>query len=181
MHRGRTQRPRGGLDREAVTGASRGRKLRPVRFRALRGQYTTCRCGSAPTTAISTPIRGPAGKSRSVDGHRRRRSRHHCRRENCSATRRSRADHKYDGLDLQRAGLAVTAAEIESAFAACSKETLDALYFARDRIADHHKRQLPPMTATAMRPASNSVIDGLRSNWLGFMYPAVWRPIQARF
>jgi histidinol dehydrogenase len=50
---------------------------------------------------------------------------------------------KYDHLDLQRAGLAVTAAEIESAYAACSKETLDALYFARDRIADHHKRQLP--------------------------------------
>jgi histidinol dehydrogenase len=50
---------------------------------------------------------------------------------------------KYDRLDLQRAGLAVTAAEIESAYAACSKETLDALYFARDRIADHHKRQLP--------------------------------------
>ena len=50
---------------------------------------------------------------------------------------------KYDRLDLQRAGLAITAAEIESAFAACSKETLDALYFARDRIADHHKRQLP--------------------------------------
>ena len=50
---------------------------------------------------------------------------------------------KYDRLDLQRAGLAVTAAEIEAAFAACSKETLDALYFARDRIADHHKRQLP--------------------------------------
>lgn len=50
---------------------------------------------------------------------------------------------KYDRLDLRRAGLAVTAAEIESAFAACSKETLDALYFACDRIADHHKRQLP--------------------------------------
>ena len=50
---------------------------------------------------------------------------------------------KYDRLDLQRAGLAVTAAEIEAAYAACSKETLDALYFARDRIADHHKRQLP--------------------------------------
>lgn len=50
---------------------------------------------------------------------------------------------KYDRLDLQRAGLAVTAAEIESAYEACSKETLDALYFARDRIADHHKRQLP--------------------------------------
>ena len=38
---------------------------------------------------------------------------------------------------------AVTAAEIEAAFASCSKDTLDALYFARDRIADHHKRQLP--------------------------------------
>ena len=50
---------------------------------------------------------------------------------------------KYDRLDLQRTGLAVTAAEIEAAYAACSKETLDALYFARDRIADHHKRQLP--------------------------------------
>ena len=50
---------------------------------------------------------------------------------------------KYDRLDRQRAGLAITAAEIESALAACSKETLDALYFACDRIADHHKRQLP--------------------------------------
>ncbi len=50
---------------------------------------------------------------------------------------------KFDRLDLKRAGLAVTAAEVDAAFAACSKETLDALYFARDRIADHHKRQLP--------------------------------------
>jgi histidinol dehydrogenase len=50
---------------------------------------------------------------------------------------------KYDRLELQRAGLAITPAEIESAFAACSKETLDALYFACERIADHHKRQLP--------------------------------------
>ncbi len=50
---------------------------------------------------------------------------------------------KFDRLDLKRAGLAVTAAEVDAAFAACSKETLDALYFARDRIAEHHKRQLP--------------------------------------
>jgi len=50
---------------------------------------------------------------------------------------------KFDRLDLQRTGLAVTAAEVDTAFAACSKETLDALHFARDRIADHHKRQLP--------------------------------------
>jgi histidinol dehydrogenase len=50
---------------------------------------------------------------------------------------------KYDRLDLQRIGISVTAAEIEAAFAASSKETLEALYLARDRIADHHKRQLP--------------------------------------
>jgi histidinol dehydrogenase len=50
---------------------------------------------------------------------------------------------KFDRLDLAQTGIAVTAAEVETAFAACSKETLDALYFARDRIADHHKRQLP--------------------------------------
>jgi histidinol dehydrogenase len=50
---------------------------------------------------------------------------------------------KFDRLDLKRTGLAVTAAEVDVAFAVCSKETLDALYFARDRIAEHHKRQLP--------------------------------------
>jgi histidinol dehydrogenase len=50
---------------------------------------------------------------------------------------------KLDRLDIKRTGLAVTAAEVDVAFAVCSKETLDALYFARDRIAEHHKRQLP--------------------------------------
>jgi histidinol dehydrogenase len=50
---------------------------------------------------------------------------------------------KYDRLDLARTGLAITAAEVEAAFAACSKQTLEALYLARDRIADHHTRQLP--------------------------------------
>jgi histidinol dehydrogenase len=50
---------------------------------------------------------------------------------------------KFDRLDLRKSGIAVTAAEIEAAVRECSKETLDALYFAHDRIADHHKRQLP--------------------------------------
>jgi histidinol dehydrogenase len=50
---------------------------------------------------------------------------------------------KFDRLDLKRAGIAVSAEEIESAYAACSKETLEALVFACNRIADHHKRQLP--------------------------------------
>ncbi len=50
---------------------------------------------------------------------------------------------KFDRLDLNRAGIAVTADEVEAAYAACSEETLSALTFARDRIAEHHKRQLP--------------------------------------
>ena len=50
---------------------------------------------------------------------------------------------KFDRLDLRRAGVAVTAAEIEAAVRECSQETLDALHFAHDRIADHHKRQVP--------------------------------------
>jgi histidinol dehydrogenase len=50
---------------------------------------------------------------------------------------------KFDRLDLRKVGLAVTAAEIEAAVRECSQETLDALHFAHDRIADHHKRQMP--------------------------------------
>ena len=50
---------------------------------------------------------------------------------------------KFDRLDLKRTGIAVTPAEIDVAVAACSQETLDALEFARTRIADHHRRQLP--------------------------------------
>lgn len=50
---------------------------------------------------------------------------------------------KFDRLDLKRVGIAVSAAEVEAAYAQCSKETLDALNVARERIADHHKRQLP--------------------------------------
>ena len=50
---------------------------------------------------------------------------------------------KFDRLDLRKIDMTVTAAEIEAAFAECSKETLDALRFAHDRIVDHHQRQLP--------------------------------------
>ena len=50
---------------------------------------------------------------------------------------------KFDHTDLSKTGLHVTRAEVKAAVAACSKETLDALSFARDRIAAHHQRQLP--------------------------------------
>jgi histidinol dehydrogenase len=50
---------------------------------------------------------------------------------------------KFDSIDLGKTGLRVTAAEVDRAVDQCSKETLDALSFARDRIADHHQRHLP--------------------------------------
>ena len=50
---------------------------------------------------------------------------------------------KFDSIDLGKVGLRVTVAEVDRAVAQCSKETLDALTFARDRIADHHQRHLP--------------------------------------
>ncbi len=50
---------------------------------------------------------------------------------------------KFDDVDLAAIGIRVTEDEIETAVAACSAETLDALGFARLRIADHHQRHLP--------------------------------------
>lgn len=50
---------------------------------------------------------------------------------------------KFDRLDLKKTGVAVTAAEVDAAVRECSKETLDALHFAHDRITDHHERQIP--------------------------------------
>jgi histidinol dehydrogenase len=50
---------------------------------------------------------------------------------------------KFDSVDLTKLGIRVTAAEIDAAVAACSAETLAALEFARDRIQEHHARQLP--------------------------------------
>jgi len=50
---------------------------------------------------------------------------------------------KYDRLDLDAAGLKITAGEIETAYGACDRRALDALAFARDRIEAYHRRQLP--------------------------------------
>jgi len=50
---------------------------------------------------------------------------------------------KFDQVDLGEIGLRVTENEVEAAVRACSPETLEALSFARDRIADHHLRHLP--------------------------------------
>jgi histidinol dehydrogenase len=50
---------------------------------------------------------------------------------------------KFDRLDLDRAGMKVTAGEIAQARAACSGEALAALEFARARIEAYHCRQMP--------------------------------------
>ena len=50
---------------------------------------------------------------------------------------------KYDGVDLAKAGLRVTAAEINAADKACDAEALAALKLARDRIEAFHQRQQP--------------------------------------
>ena len=50
---------------------------------------------------------------------------------------------KFDRVDIEAAGLKVTAAEIEIAYGACDRRALDALAFARERIEAYHRRQLP--------------------------------------
>src|SRR5262245_41858983 len=50
---------------------------------------------------------------------------------------------KFDRLDLEAAGLKVTAGEIETAYAACDRKALDALTLARERIETYHIRQKP--------------------------------------
>ncbi len=50
---------------------------------------------------------------------------------------------KFDNLDLGRAGIKVTAAEIAAALKACSRQALAALELARDRIEAYHRRQVP--------------------------------------
>lgn len=50
---------------------------------------------------------------------------------------------KFDGVDLDKVGLRVPAAEIDAAVAQCDQRALDALKVARDRIDAYHRRQKP--------------------------------------
>ncbi|GAB1582803.1 histidinol dehydrogenase [Phyllobacterium phragmitis] len=50
---------------------------------------------------------------------------------------------RFDRIDLEKVGIAVTATEIDAAVAAAPKATVKALELARDRIRAHHSRQLP--------------------------------------
>ena len=53
------------------------------------------------------------------------------------------ATRKFDRLDIDAAGLRITAAEIDAALKACDAKTVEALTFARDRIESFHIRQMP--------------------------------------
>jgi histidinol dehydrogenase len=53
------------------------------------------------------------------------------------------ATRKFDRLDIDAAGLRITAAEIDAALKACDAKTVEALAFARDRIESFHIRQMP--------------------------------------
>ena len=50
---------------------------------------------------------------------------------------------KFDRVDIDRMGMKVSAAELEAAYAACDRRSLDALALARERIEAYHRRQLP--------------------------------------
>src|SRR2546423_10454468 len=53
------------------------------------------------------------------------------------------ATRKFDRLEIVAGALRVTAAGVDAAVKACDGPTLDALKFARDRIEDFHRRQVP--------------------------------------
>src|SRR3979409_1892360 len=49
----------------------------------------------------------------------------------------------FDRIDLDKVGMRVSAQEARAAHDACDKDTIAALELARDRIEEHHRRQLP--------------------------------------
>lgn len=50
---------------------------------------------------------------------------------------------KFDRIDLAKAGLKISQEEIDAGFRAVDRETLKALEFAKERIEQHHRRQVP--------------------------------------
>jgi histidinol dehydrogenase len=72
---------------------------------------------------------------------------------------------KFDGFDLAATGLAVSRADIEAAYALADKDSIEALRFARERIAAHHRRQ---------RPADDRYVDPI-----GVELGSRWTAIEA--
>ena len=72
---------------------------------------------------------------------------------------------RFDRVDVDKMGLAIGAAEIEAAIAACEPNALKALKLAHARVTDYHERQ---------KPADVRFTDALGVE-LGWR----WRPIEA--
>jgi len=72
---------------------------------------------------------------------------------------------KFDHADLAALGIAVSRADIDAAYRQADQKTVEALTFARDRIAAHHKRQ---------RPADDRYVDPL-----GVELGSRWTAIEA--
>ena len=70
---------------------------------------------------------------------------------------------RYDRVDLRKVGMRVTQAEIAAARTSVDAKTLAALELARDRILDHHRRQVP---------ASDCYVDA-QGVALGYRWTAV--------
>jgi histidinol dehydrogenase len=49
----------------------------------------------------------------------------------------------FDHIDLDKVGMRVSTREVHAAYDACDRDTIAALELARDRIEEHHRRQLP--------------------------------------
>ena len=111
-------------------------------------------------------MRLPRHQARGFGGGRRRRARHH--RQKC-APRGDAAlaeySQKFDGFDLAAAGLAVSRADIETAYGMADKQSVEALRFARERIVAHHQRQ---------RPADDRYVDPI-----GVELGSRWTAIEA--
>jgi histidinol dehydrogenase len=87
---------------------------------------------------------------------------------------------RFDHIDTRTLGLAVTAEEIEAAFAATDPKIIEALQLAHDRIASHHKRQMPKDDHYTMLSASSLARAGRRSRPSGSTCRAARRATRVR-
>lgn len=84
---------------------------------------------------------------------------------------------RFDRIDLDKTGLAVTEAEIDAAFEAAPASTVEALKLARERIEKHHARQLPKDDRYTDALGVGLARAGLLSRLWGFMFPAARQAI----
>ena len=72
---------------------------------------------------------------------------------------------KFDGIDVQKSGIAVSDREIKDAYKAVSPELLSSLRRSIENVLDYHKRQIDRF--------SSEIYDVKSSSKLGWMYRAM--------